>query len=581
MGVMADGGTKFKQVAHTFTELEAESSSLAMIETLAGLFGELSPEEGRQFAYLSRGKVTPDYEGTEFGLGSKLVLQAIARAGDQEADAAEERFNKLGDLGDVAAEAIERERGSGLTIENVFGRLTELARAEGSGSQDEKVSALADILSHCAAVEARYLVRIVLGTLRIGVGDMTFLNALSTSLVGDKTAKSKLEHAYNVWSDLGEVVARAKQDGITAVADAHPHVGVPVRMMLAQRVKELPDAAEKIGGAMVAEYKYDGERIQAHVLSGGDIALYSRRHEDITYQFPDVVRALRESFTGTDMIVEGEVVAVDRETGELKDFQQLAVRRRKHKVDEYIEKVPVCFFLFDVLYLNETSLLETPLTERREQLRQYITDTTGVAFSKYLTTEDTDEVESFFAEALSWGAEGIMVKDAASHYEAGSRGWNWIKFKRDYQTSLTDTFDLVVVGALWGRGRRSGTYGSLLVAAFDPDANQYQTFTKVGAGFTDEDLAALQDKLDQYRSEERHRLVATEAEADVWFEPAVVMEVAGAEITVSQMHTVGRDRVQNGGLALRFPRFLRWRDDKESQQATTANEVYQMYQQMA
>lgn len=235
------------------------------------------------------------------------------------------------------------------------------------------------------------------------------------------------------------------------------------------------------------------------------------------------------------------------------------------------------YFLFDVLYADGKSLLGKLLAERKVALRRYIKEGERIAIAAYTATRDVGEMERFFAAVIGQGAEGVMVKDAASPYEAGTRGWRWIKFKKEYRTELADTFDLVVVGALHGRGGRAGTCGSLLVAAFDPGANRYESFTKVGAGFGNADLARLPRLLRPYRLPGKHRLVETGVKADVWFEPALVMEVTGAQITVSPVHAVAREKVREGGLALRFPRFLHWREDKAPEQATTVEEIHDLY----
>jgi DNA ligase-1 len=279
-------------------------------------------------------------------------------------------------------------------------------------------------------------------------------------------------------------------------------------------------------------------------------------------------------------MVEGEVVAVDPETGKLLDFQALLPRRRKHKVEDFVRKVPVTYFLFDLLYLNGRSLLQEPLAKRKEILAGIVKQQDRVVLAKYIETQDPDEAESFFAEAVERGAEGVIIKDSQGVYGAGTRGWHWIKYKKDYKEGLADTFDVVVVGGLHGKGRRAGTYGSLLVAAFDPETNKYYSFTKVGSGFSDEELKRLPKRLLPYKRRDRHPLVETSIVADVWFDPALVLEVTGAQLTVSPVHAVAKDRVQKGGLALRFPRFLRWRPDKSPEQATTVEEIYELYRRM-
>ena len=572
---MKDKNTNFKKLAELFNQLEEVSSSLKMIDILASFLKEISPEEARITAYLIKGKIAADYKSIEMGLAEKLVIRALAKATNKTPEEIQKHFHKIGDLGDVAFELIQKES-SNLKIVGVFEVLNNIAKASGKGSQEEKLNLLANLLESSSSLEAKYITRIVLGTLRLGVAEMTFLYGISKALVGSKEAKKILEHAYNVFSDLGEVAYQALKYGIKHLEKAEPIVGVPIRMMLAQRIAEISEIKEHIPNKVFVEYKYDGERIQAHIKND-EIILYSRRHENITHQFPDVILNLKNTFKGKNAILEGEAVAIDKKTGELEKFQVLMTRRRKYEIEKYTKEIPVKYFIFDILYLNNKSLLNENLLMRKEKLEENIKENEGIALAKYIISENQNEIEDFFEEALAQGAEGIMIKDSLSVYQAGIRGWNWIKFKKDYKKELVDTFDLVVVGALYGTGKRAGTYGSLLLASFDPKTNKYYTFTKVGAGFMDKDLEELPKILNKYKIKEKHRLVSTEMEADVWFEPVKVLEVEGAEITISPVHTVASDIIKKGGLALRFPRFLRWRDDKSAEEATTVKEIYEIY----
>jgi len=561
-----------------FARLEETAANLEMIDIIAEFFRDLTPEQGKRVAYLLRGEVTPDYEGPEFGLASKLVIRALAYGKERSEEEVEDLFAEYGDLGTVAAMLAAEKTESDLTLEMVFQELTDLAFAAGEGSQEEKLRILSDLLGRATPREGKYIVRVVLSTLRLGVGDMTFLNGLSKALTGDKKHKKTLEHGFNVFPDIGRLTAQAMREGVQPLAEEEPETGVPVRVMLAGRLKQIEQTFEHIPNAVHVEYKYDGERVQAHLLADGSVKLFSRRHEDITSQFPDLVADLKGSFQGQKAIIEGEIVAVDPETGDLQSFQTLMQRRRKYNIEKYIEKIPVRAFLFDLLSLNGESYLDEPLRHRKTVLEEQFPENKGVKPAKYLTTADAEEVESFFAEAAEWGAEGVIVKDAESTYQAGSRGYNWLKFKQDYHNELGDTFDVVVIGGVYGTGRRAGTYGSLLVAAYAPEEGTYYSLTKVGAGFTDEHLEALPKKLDPYKIKEKPSTVITDMSPDVWFDPAAVMEIEGAELTISPTHTTARDLLEDeGGLALRFPRFLRWREDKDALQATTVSEVYDMY----
>jgi DNA ligase-1 len=568
--------TKFSELADVFLKLEEVSSSLKMIDILADFFKKISPEEAKITAYLLGGKIAPNYLNKEFGLAQKLVIRAIALACNLSIEEVQKQLHKIGDLGDVAFELIKNKNKGEQTILDVFNLLNKIAESSGEGSQEEKINLLANLIKNSTPLEAKYIIRIVLSTLRLGVGDMTFLYGISKALTGSKEAKKTLEHAYNIFSDLGEVAYEALKYGLKYLQDAKPILGVPIRMMLAQRIKELAEIKKHINNKVFAEYKYDGERIQAHI-NKNKITLFSRNHENITNQFPDVVENLIKNFKGNNAIVEGEVVAINKKSGSLEKFQLLMKRRRKYDVLKYAEEIPIKYFIFDILYLNNESLIHKKLIERKKYLEIAFKEAGEINIAKYIISQDIEEINNFFEEALQDGAEGIMIKDVESTYQAGVRGWNWIKFKKDYRKGLVDTFDLVVVGALYGAGKRSGTYGSLLLASFNPKTNKYYTFTKVGAGFTDKDLEDLPKILNKFKLKEKHHLVETNMKADVWFEPQKVMEVEGAEITISPVHTVAIDKIKNGGLALRFPRFLRWRNDKSKEDTTTTDEIYEIY----
>ena len=569
--------TKFLKLAEIFSRLEKTASSLAMIDVLADFFPKISPGEARISAYLLRGEVSPPYEGLEIGLAQKMVIRAIVKAENIKTEKVDFLFKKTGDLGLVIENLRKDKKGAGLRIEEVFERLVEIAKTGGLGSQEKKINLLLDLLLKTSGLEAKYIVRTILGTLRLGVGEMIFLYGLSKAFGGGKKQKETLEYAFNVLSDLGEVAYLVSKLGIKKIAEIEPKIGVPIRMMLANRIQELEEIKKHVSGSVSVEDKYDGERIQAHIRKNGEIALFSRRQEKITHQYPDIIKGLKMAFHGQEAIVEGEVVPLDEKKDKILPFQILMSRRRKHGIEEYLKKIPVRYFLFDLLYLDGKNYLRQPLEKRRLALERFFKKTGPIDFGKYTITDDLSEIEAYFSDSIKRGNEGVMIKDYSGIYQAGTRGWLWIKFKKEYKKELADTFDLVVVGGLYGAGRRAKTYGSLLAASYDPKTNKYYSFTKVGTGFTDETLAQLPKMLNRYKLDEKHKLVETNMDVNVWFEPKVVMEVSGAEITVSPVHTVAKDKIKQGGLALRFPKFLRWREDKSIEEATTVEEIYNLY----
>ncbi|HYV08633.1 MAG TPA: ATP-dependent DNA ligase, partial [Thermoplasmata archaeon] len=340
----------------------------------------------------------------------------------------------------------------------------------------------------------------------------------------------------------------------------------------------LEEIFERMGKAAL-EYKYDGLRVQAH-LSPDKIELFSRHLENITGQFPEIVAGLKTAIRGKGAIVEGEAVPVDPNTGEFLPFQEVSRRRgRKTEVERMSKEFPVTLFAFDCLLRGDEDLTARPYAERRKALETALTPNEGIRHSTIRVTDDVKQAEAFFDEALQAGCEGLMAKALDSTYDAGARGYQWIKFKREYSASLSDTIDLVIVGAFAGRGKRAGSYGALLMAAYDDQTDVFRTTCKLGTGFADETLLALPEKLKGARRDRKPARVDSKLEADVWFEPQTVLEVRGAEITVSPVHTAARDAVRPGaGLAIRFPRFTgRWRDDKGPEDATTVQELLEMH----
>ncbi len=573
---------RFTDLVEVYERLEATTKRLEMTEYLQEFFQKVDAAEMDKVVYLTQGSLLPEYKGVEMGLAEKLVVRALAfttglSQGEVEAD-----WKRLGDMGSVGEEVLTRKKqrtlfGQPLTVQKVYDNLLRIATASGAGSQEEKIKLLADLLHDATPTEARYILRIVVGKMRLGVADMTIVDALAVAFA-TKEDRAVVERAYNVSSDLGTVAKKLAKKGLKGLKEIHLQLGIPVRAMLCERLPDLGQIFEKLGKCAL-EYKYDGLRIQAHIEKGA-VRLFSRRLEDLTEQFPDIVGEMKKAFTGKNAIVEGEAVPVDVNTGAFLPFQAVSIRRgRKYDIDKMAEEVPVHLLLFDCLHLDGKELIEEPYRKRHAALKRCIKATERVELAKTLVTDDVKQAEAFFDEALEKGCEGLIAKALDSQYEAGARGWQWIKYKRDYMAEMADTVDLVVVGAFAGRGRRAGTYGALLMTAYDGQEDMFRTVCKLGSGFDDETLFALPERLKQYRVKGVHSRVDSKLEADAWFEPAVVIEVLGAEITLSPMHTCGLGVLKEGaGLAIRFPRFTgRWRDDKKPRDATSVEELVSMY----
>jgi len=582
---MRNPSLKYSLIADAYEKIEATTKRLEMTDHLVKILKETPKDVIDKVVYLTQGKLYPDFLGIEIGIAEKLAIRAVTRATGHSEKEIEGDLRKTGDLGETAQKFLEKKTQVSffpkpLTVERVYETLDKMARSTGAGSMDLKISFLAGLLSDASPKEAKYIIRTVTGSLRLGIADMTVLDALAIAFGGGKESREALERAYNISSDLGRVAKTVVEKGIKAIERFKVSLGEPIRPMLAERLGSSVEILEKLGGRCIAEYKYDGERIQAHKKEDY-VTLFSRRLEDITDQYPDARELIGKHVRAKEAIIEAECVAIDPDTSEMRPFQELMHRRRKYGIKKAMKEYPVSLFMFDVLYFDGKDLTLEQYPVRRKYLEKIIEQADRVRVSEYIITDDPDELERFFEKAVENGCEGLICKSMNEDavYQAGARGWLWIKYKRDYKSEMTDTVDLVVVGAFHGRGKRAGTYGALLLAAYDPDKDVFETVTKCGTGFSDEDLKKLPKMMGKYQIPHRHPRVQSTIEADVWFEPVVVIDTIGAEITLSPIHTCAVDVIRKeSGLAIRFPRFTgNYRLDKSAEDATTVQEVVEMY----
>jgi DNA ligase 1 len=575
---------QYEVVAEAYRDLEQVSGRLALIDRLSALVAQTPAELLPVVCYLCQGLIAPEFAGCDLGLAEKLAVRAVAAATDTGPGEVAARVREMGDLGQAAEQLLavtSADRPASLAVPTVVRTLREIAAAEGPGSQGRKLDLLAGLLARATPLEARYLLRLVTGNLRLGIGTPTILDALAQVYAGGKSTRPVLERAYNICCDLGLVAAVLVEGGLAAVEQIRVRPGNPVRAMLAQRLSDAAEILAKLGGECSAEYKYDGVRVQAHRTADGEIELFTRRLEQVSAQFPDVVELLATGLGPAEAIVEGEVVAFDADAGELRPFGEVMLRRRKHGIDQAVKDVPVGLFCFELLYADGQDLTRLPYPDRRAALAAAITRSARLRLTTAIEVNDPAALDAAFAQAVTEGCEGLICKSVspAAVYQAGSRGWLWIKLKRDYRTELADTVDLVVVGGYAGRGRRAGVYGAVLLAAYDAAADTFRAVTKCGAGFTDADLAALPARLAPLARPDRPARVDARQQPDVWFEPGLVLEILSAELTLSPNYTAGWGQIQpDAGLAMRFPRFTgRWRDDKSPEDATTTRELIDLF----
>ncbi|HMK82458.1 MAG TPA: ATP-dependent DNA ligase [Candidatus Bathyarchaeia archaeon] len=578
---------KFIKLAETFEEIEATTKRLQMTSLLVELIKATPKDQLGKVLNLLQGRLYPDYMGIELGVAEKLLTKAIAEVTGKPEPFVESVYKKTGDLGSSVEQLLRKKSQSTLsqkplTVNTVYETFEKIAHSSGPGSIEKKIRHLISLLSDASPLESKFIARIAIGNLRLGVADMTMLDALAIAYGGGKEARQPLERAYNLSSDLSYVADVVAQDGLKGINEFKISVGRPIRSMLCERLPSAKEILEKLGGEAAAEYKYDGLRAQAHI-GPNSVQLFSRRLENITDQFPDVAENLRESVKVNEAIVEGECVAVDPQTGDMLPFQVISQRRgRKFDIEKMSEEVPITLFLFDLLYVQGRDMTNMPYPERRKTLSQITTNSDHVKISAQFMVNDSDRIDELMNQAVASGCEGLVIKNISkeSIYQAGARGWLWIKYKRSYKAEVQDTVDLVPVGAFAGRGRRAGGYGALLMAAYNSKEDTFETLCKLGSGFTDEDIANLPKTMMPYVISKEHPRVSSLMTPDVWFLPAIVLEVAADEITLSPLHTCSRGAIRpNSGLALRFPRFTgNWRKDKSAEDATSSQEALEMYQ---
>ncbi|MCB9813438.1 MAG: ATP-dependent DNA ligase [Pseudomonadales bacterium] len=616
----------FREFSQSLEKLERTPSRLEMMYQLADLFGALNEKEMAKASYLMQGTLVPLYFSLEFQLSVKMVIKALARVNsgakkleaqvvvtnlfetvepeykdlhlDEEIKIITRRYKKNGDIGNITEEIISEyfkvvKLTKNLSIEEVYQELSDIALDSGNGSQERKVEKLSKLLMNLDEVSAKFVSRIVIGKLRLGFSAMTILDALSWSVVGSKAHRNLLENAYQKRADVGElaksyiktareldkndsnflkILAKRFEDEYSV------KVGIPVIPALCQRLNSSEEIIEKMGRVIV-EPKYDGLRIQIHyskdglkilenVDSANNIKAFTRSLEDVTHMFPEL-KIVATSLNCENCILDAEAIGYQKESGNLLPFQETITRKRKHLVAEQSKKVPIRFYVFDCLYLNDKSLLEVKLHDRKELLRSIFLDNETISYTKSIETADPKMLRDFHGKQLGSGLEGAVMKQINSHYKSGRKGWQWVKIKEEEGTSgkLKDTLDLVVMGYYAGKGKRSQFgVGAFLVGVLN-DKQELKTIAKIGTGLTDKQFVELKNRVDLLETDHKPENYEVEKSLfpDVWVSPELVVEIAADEITKSPSHTAG--------VALRFPRLIRFRDDKNWIDATTIEEL--------
>ncbi|EAS35439.3 DNA ligase I, ATP-dependent (dnl1) [Coccidioides immitis RS] len=610
----------------------------------------LTPEDLLPTVQLMINKLAADYAGIELGIGESLIMKAIGESTGRSLAVIKADQHEIGDLGLVAAKSRSNQptmfKPKPLTVRGVHESLLAIAKMQGHGSQEKKVGGIKKLLSSADSAtagkgskgiditknkggpsEAKYIVRFLEGKLRLGLADKTVLVALAHAMVahetlskGNKTPSAEqlakgeaiLKQVYSELPSYEVIIPAMLEHGIFNLQEnCKLQPGVPLKPMLAKPTKSISEVLDRFEGKdFTCEYKYDGERAQIHYVSQDAIkdytatagtlqkdgkglcAIFSRNSEDLSKKYPDVLDKL-ESWVqpGTkSFVLDCETVAWDLENKKVLPFQQLMTRKRKDVKAEDI-KVRVCIFAFDILFLNGAPTVKMTFRERRALLHETFVPTEGeFAFAQYGNTSNVEEIQTLLDESVKSSCEGLMVKmldTEESGYEPSKRSRNWLKVKKDYLAGIGDSLDLVVIGAYFGKGKRTSVYGAFLLAAYNPSTENYETICNIGTGFSDALLDELHKSLSplaisQPKPFYSHSSVPKD-QPDVWFEPRLVWEVKAADLTISPRYRCASDEVMGmagadgKGVSLRFPRYIKARDDKKPDQASTTRMVAEMY----
>ena len=567
---------KFSEFAKYLEKLETTSSRLSLIEILSELFKKTPNDEIEEIVYLIQGRIAPFFAPIEIGMAEKNVASSIAASFGKDREEVLKLYRKLGDMGKAANELSEDSKDTGLTVSGVFETLTKIAKTSGDGTVEKRQVLFSGLLNKLDPISVKHLVRIPLRSTRLGIGDPTVLDALATAKLGDKSKRKNLEGAYNRTSDLGLIAKTLWEKGLPAVENLEVRVGSPIRSELCERLPNAIKVIEKME-VVDTQYKYDGFRVQIH-KNGDEVRMFSRNLEEMTHMFPELITATLSQVKAKNVILDSEALAYNPDSEEFLPFQETTKRRRKHGIEEAAKSLPLKAFVFDILYLDGKSLLDEPLSKRMELLKETIKTDDILIRTKNQTIKDPKELNTILEDAISKGLEGVVVKRLESPYVAGGRNFNWVKLKRHSDGELNDTIDCVILGYIYGRGKRADFgAGALLVGVYDNENDEFVSVSKLGTGLTDEEWREIHKRADKISVEKKPPRVNSTIEPSVWVRPEIVIEILADEITRSPSHTAGKTE-NEPGYALRFPRLVKFREnDKKPEDATSVEELIKMF----
>ncbi len=573
---------KFIEVADYFQKIEQESSRLKITHLLGELFKQADAQEISIIANLSLGQLHAPYLGKQFNMADKNLIKIIADLLHETEHTIAQELKLVGDLGIIVGAGTWQAKKE-LSVNDVYVALNSMQQISGTGSQEEKSIYLVALLNDLDPLSAKYIVRIILGKLRLGFSDMTIIDALSWMEAGNKSLRGIIENSYNISVDIGYIAQTLKSSGVKALENMQIRIGVPIRPAAAERLPTARAIIEKLGPS-IAQPKLDGFRLQIHLKKTDnktEIHFFSRNLLDMSYMFPDIARAI-ETLDVQELICEGEAIVYDTHTNTFLPFQETVKRKRKHGIEQAAEEFPLRVFIFDLLYLNGKDFLNKTHEERRTRLLSLFKDfpSQAVQVIGELPVNTAQELENYFAANIAAGLEGLVVKRADAIYQPGKRNFNWIKLKRQEEGHLEDTVDCVILGYYAGEGKRASFgIGAFLVGLYHPQQDRFETIAKIGTGLSDEQWIELKKKCDAIMVHDKPKnvLVGKELAPHVWVDPSIVCIIRADEITISPAHTAGKTE-HKLGYALRFPRFMGYRSDKSADEATTIHEIERMYQ---
>lgn len=573
---------KFSEVVNYFNQIESVGSRIEMTKLLSELFGKATPDEAKIIAYFSLGKLAPPYITLQFNFAKQSAIKVIAQLLDITEATVKTHLKRVGDLGSVIAEG-EWAASEDPTVSQIYKELMALCKTEGTGSQESKQKQIETLVKSIGPESGKYIIRILTGTLRLGFSDMTIIDALSWMLVGNKSERGTIEHAYNICADIGQIAYVAKKEGLDGIKDMHIQMGIPIRPSAAERLPTAADIVAKLGEC-VAEPKLDGFRLQIHVdkeTKTPKIEFFSRNLTDMSHMFPDLVEAFAQ-IPVKSLICEGEAIVFDPNTGNFVSFQETVKRKRKHGIEQMASELPLQVYIFDLLYLDGESYLDKSLKTRRATLKKLFTSFKSpvIQLIEEVTVNKAKELEDYFNNQIGDGLEGVVVKKPNSHYQPGKRNFNWIKLKREETGSLEDTLDCVVLGYYDGQGKRAQFgIGAFLVGVYNKKTDMFETVAKIGTGLSDLEWAELKQRCDNISVAKKPVRVecAKDLYPDVWVNPEIIVQVRADEITKSPTHTAGKTSSELG-YALRFPRVMGYRPDKSADETTTVTELKRLFE---